>query len=299
MIYISLTTVPDRLNFETSARINIESLLNQKTNKEYKVIYNIPFKYTGKLSDNIGRLPTDSQDGELINIPDWVNELANRDSRLIINRVKDYGPVTKIVGALLYTNNPDDILIVCDDDQEYHNEMLEYHISKLNQYPNSAIAFRGDRLYEKREWIEDNITKYSFFQIQDHFPVMYDVNLAITGHWHSVSYRRSFFKDDFLDENFIFNHHWSDDILVAYYVVKHNLEIKCVRWDKETDFRLINSEGRPCHSFPIVRNLPFNSAGCHVLRHASGKLINDQATYPVEWVNEIINYYSNKIHSNG
>jgi hypothetical protein len=299
MIYISLTTVPDRLNFEQSSRINLESLLNQKTDKEYKVLYNVPFKYTGKLSDEKGRLPQNTDGGEIVEIPEWINKLAQENNKLIINRLKDYGPPTKIVGALLYTNNPDDVLICCDDDQEYHEEMLEYHLSKLSQYPNCAIAFRGDRLYEKREWIENDVKKYTFTQISDNFPVTHDVNLAITGHWHSVGYKRSFFKDDFLDEDFIFKNHWSDDIIMAYYVIKHKLEIKCVAWDKETDFRLVNTNGRPSNSFPVVKNLPFHNAGCHVLRNITGTHVNDQATYPQDWVNQILDYYSGKIHIDG
>jgi hypothetical protein len=285
MIYISLTTVPDRMNFEYSSRINLLSLLNQKTDKEYKVLYNVPLVYRVK--------------GEEITIPEWVIELQNQNDKLIINRTKDYGPVTKIVGCLLHTTNPDDVLIVVDDDHEYHEEMLEYHLYKLNQYPNSAIAFRGDRLCEKREWTEDGIQKYNFVQAVDNFPVKHDLNLAITGHWHSVGYKRSFFKDDFLDESFLLDNHWSDDIIIAYYVAKNKLEIKCVAWDKETDWRLVNYDGRPCNSFPVVNTLPFNNAGCFVLRNITGTHINDQATYPQDWVNCILDYYSGKIHTNG
>lgn len=299
MIYISLTTVPDRMNFEQSARVNLESLLNQKTDREYKVLYNVPFKYTGKLSDINGRLPKSTDGGELIDIPEWVNKLAEENSRLVIHRTKDYGPPTKIVGGLLYTNDPEDILICCDDDQEYHEEMLEYHLYKREQYPNSAIAFRGDRLNEKREWIEDGEKKFMYIPIADNFPVMLDLNLAITGHWHSVSYKRSIFKDDFLDEDFLFNNHWSDDILIAYYFAKNNLEIKCVKWDNETDFRLVNHFGRSCNSFPVIRNLPFHAAGCHVLRNITGTHVNDQATYPEDWVKLIINHYSTNIIHNG
>lgn len=296
MIYISLTTVPDRMNFEDSARINLTSLLNQKTDKEYKVLYNVPFKYTGRLSDSNGRLPQNTEDGEVIEIPEWVNKLAEENDRLVIHRTKDYGPPTKIVGGLLYTNNPDDILICCDDDQEYHEEMLEYHVYKRQQYPNAAIAFRGDRLHEKREWIEDGQKKFMYLSMPDNFPVMYDVNLSITGHWHSVSYKRSLFGKDFLNEDFLFNYHWSDDIIVAYYFAKNNIEIKCVKWDKETDFRLVNYFGRSCNSFPVVRNLPFHATGCHVLRNITGAHVNDQATYPQEWVHFILDHYS-KIHN--
>ena len=281
MIYISLTTVPNRMEFERSAKINLLSLLNQNTDKDYKVLYNVPLLY--------------KENNEEIIIPEWVLELQKENDKLVLNRGEDYGPVTKIVGGVLYTNEPDDVLIVCDDDHEYHEDMLEYHVKKLDEYPNCAIAFRGDRLHEKREWEEDGIKKHIFLHIGDNFPVKQDMNLAITGHWHSVSYKRSFFDDSFLDKDFLMNFHWSDDIIMAYYVAKKGYEIKCVAWDKETDFRLVNHFGRPCNSFPLKNTLPFESSGCHVLRNRTGEHVNDQATYPVEWVSFILDYYA-KIH---
>jgi hypothetical protein len=277
MIYISLTTVPRRMDFEYSSRKNIESLLNQKTDKEFKVLYNVPHFYA---EQNIE-----------YKIPDWIYEIAKQNDKFIINRIKDYGPVTKILGALLYTTNSDDVLIICDDDQLYHEEMLEYHLKKQEQYKNCAIAFRGDRLCEKREWIDEGIKKYVYVSIPDYFPTMRDVNIAITGHWHSVSYLRSMFKEDFLDENFL-NMHWSDDIIVGYYMVKNNIEIKCVSWDKETDFRLVNTCGRNSNSFPVLENLPFESdTGCFVLRNKTGVYIHEPATYPEEWVRTILSHY--------
>lgn len=298
MIYISLTTVPDRLNFEKSAKINILSLLNQNTDKDFRVLYNIPFKYKGKVSNKIGLLPISDEEGEIIEIPEWVTNLASENPKLIINRTKDYGPITKIVGSLLYTDKEDDILIVCDDDNEYHPDMLEYHLYKQNQYSNCAITFRGDRLCEKREWMENGKKHWIYASLCDNFPVKHDCNIAITGHWHSVSYKRSMFKENFLNEDFLFKNHWSDDIIIAYYFAKNNIEIKCVAWDNETDFRLVNYHGRSCNSFPILNTLPFELTGCHVLRYRTGVRVNDQATYPPDWVVFLLNYYSNDtVHS--
>lgn len=50
MIYISLTTVPKRLKYWPSIEINLKSLLYQKTNKEYFVVFNIPKLYV--MDDN-------------------------------------------------------------------------------------------------------------------------------------------------------------------------------------------------------------------------------------------------------
>ena len=45
MIYISLTTVPIRLRLWNLVKQNLDSLLNQKTSKDYNVILNIPYHY--------------------------------------------------------------------------------------------------------------------------------------------------------------------------------------------------------------------------------------------------------------
>lgn len=300
MIYISLTTVPDRLNNQESAERNLISLLTQNTDKEYKVLYNVPDYYTGKLADNIGRLPNQSEVGDSITIPEWVYDLQKKYSHLVIKRGKDYGPPTKIVGALTETKNPDDILIILDDDNLYHPDMIEYHVKKLKEYPNAAIGFRGDRLFEKREWIDEEGKQcYCFYSVPDLYPIFSDKNMMITGHWHSVGYKRSFFGDDFLEEDFLFNNHWSDDILVGYYAVKHKKDIKCVAWDKETDWRLINYHGRDCNTFPVLESLPFEESGCHELRHVTGVRVNDQQTYPESWVNEMVEYYKTQVHTNG
>ena len=44
-IYISLSTVPKRVGFWESFRQNLQSLVNQKTSVDYKIILNIPHKY--------------------------------------------------------------------------------------------------------------------------------------------------------------------------------------------------------------------------------------------------------------
>lgn len=94
-----------------------------------KIIVNIPFEY--KKWKNID-----------INIPDSILD----DNSIIVNRCKDYGPATKLLGAIDYLNNKNimnDIkhIITIDDDIIY-NDFL--HIEKLIKnseiYPNCAIA---------------------------------------------------------------------------------------------------------------------------------------------------------------
>jgi hypothetical protein len=258
-IIISLTTVPERLRFWPSIERNLNSLLHQKTDKEYRVIFSIPYLYA-------------NNNNEEYPIPDELLELAKNNSKLIINRdTKDYGPIIKVYGGLKYLTNPDDIIIACDDDHLYHEEMLEYHVKKLNEHPNHAICFRGDDALEKRPWIYDGVPSFVMRPPHMYFPAIRDCYLGIAGHWHSVGYKRKFFGDDFNEE--LFSLADGDDPLIGYYLKKHDILILCVLWDKETDFRPIVDVvggGKVWYTFPIVEPLPFPiAAGGCVIREKS------------------------------
>jgi hypothetical protein len=242
MIYISLTTVPQRLSNWEHFKVNLDSLVNQKTNNEYKVILNIPYFYKNKEIE--------------YEIPQELLDYQLQNNKLIINRVEeDYGPVVKLTGVLEYTQNPDDILIVLDDDQKYHEEMLEYHLKKRAQHPEDIICFRGDIPLRKVTWEDENQKFLMFRTTHRYFPVQSDCYMRIPGHWHSVGYKRSFFDEDFLsNENLSIS--VNDDIICSYYFLKKEIFFRCVFWDKEVDWRPVNDNGRGAWSFPIVEQLP-------------------------------------------
>jgi len=258
-VIISLTTVPERLRCWVSLEKNLNSLLHQKTNKEYYVIFSIPYLYV--MNDN-----------EEYPIPSELLELARNNPRLIINRdAPDYGPIVKIFGGLKYLTDPNDILIACDDDHLYHEEMLEYHVKKINEHFDCAICFNGDYALDKREWIDNGIKKFVLRPTHMYFPAKHEYCLGIPGHWHTVSYKRKFFKEDFNEE--LFSMADGDDILMGYYLKKHDLFALCVVWDKETDFRpIVDPSGpTPCYVFPIIEPLGFPvAAGGHIIRQKYG-----------------------------
>jgi len=256
-IYISLTTVPLRMAFWESSEKNLKSLLNQNTTLDYKVILNVPYFYK-------------NNNNEEYQISDDLKKLSNENEKLIINRVeKDFGPIVKLTGVLPISTNDDDVLIICDDDHLYHEDMLEYHLKKQHEHPNSVIAFRGDNPVEIREWIEDGIKKYTVKPTHFYFPVKKDSQLAVPGHWHSVSYRRGFFEDDFLNEEYHLASQ-NDDIAIGHYMKRKQIPIVCATWDKETDFRPVNDHGRSSFSFPIVQSLPFIESGFYEFRVKCG-----------------------------
>jgi len=279
MIYISLTTVPIRLNSWEHFQKNLISLLNQDTNKDYKVLLNIPYKYKN------------NNDEEYLISENLTNFLYS-NPKLILNRVeKDYGPVVKITGALQYVNDPEDILIVCDDDHIYHKDMLEYHLKKLNEYDGHMICFRGDNCIEKREWNENGDIKYTLSPTHFYFPVKYDAQVRNPGHWHSVSYKRKYFENDFMEDSFL-SLATNDDVLTAYYFYMKERHFIVAKWENETDWRPVNDNGRPSHSFPIVEPLPFHNSGFYEFR----VLANDGYGYMDEKVRKGLTQNNHKIY---
>lgn len=244
MIYISLTTVPPRLRYWDVLKENLNSLLHQKTNKEYKVIFSIPHVYV--MDNNMEYV-----------VPDELYEYVKDNPKLIIERdIPDYGPIVKVIGGVKYANEPNDIIIALDDDHVYHEDMLEFHVKKLKEHPKCAICFTGDCGVDKRNWIdEDGKKRYALFGISFYIPPQTDRYLQIPGHWHSVSYWRYFFHEDF-NEN-VWKLADGDDLIMGYYLKKHrNFAICCVR-ENETDFRPICHFGRQNIVFPIVKTLGY------------------------------------------
>lgn len=232
MIYIALTTIPERLNNWKLFKENLDSLLNQKTDKEYSVILTVPEDYE---------------------IPYELLKFITYNPSLIVNRrTNDYGSITKIIGALEYTNDPDDVILACDDDYVYHEDMLEYHLKKLNEYPNHVICFKGEEGTDKRTWNDNETVKFVFRRWGILWPTDKDRYLQIPYHHYSVSYKRKYFKEDFNEEL------WSisniDDLIMSYYLKKNEIWTICVKWDKETDFRMSDRL-----AFPVIKKISYPS----------------------------------------
>jgi len=255
MIYITITTVPDRLNFEESITKNLHSLLNQEIDEEYKVVISVPHVY---------------KNYESVVIPEWFDQLlASNDKLITLRGEKDYGPVTNLVYPLQQIQmNPEDLLVVCDDDHEYESNMLVTHLKLLKKYPhNHSICFRGNWPMELRTWYEDGKKMAKFWNCHTYFPTDRDIYLQLPDHWHSVSYRRKFFKPDFLDEDFL-NTTWNNDHLLGYYAWTHNFYYICPYIKEETDKRPVNADGRGSSSYPIKNQLGFDVGGCYHYRNS-------------------------------
>lgn len=258
--YISLTTVPERIKNWNSFQENLKSLVNQKTLVDYQVILTIPEHYAIK--------------NEPYEIHSDLANFIEDNPKIILNRKTiDYGPITKVIGALSISTDPNDTLIVCDDDHKYNEGMIDYHLKMQDKYNSKAvICFRGDIPAEKvpvNPETEDK--RYYLRPCHTYFPVREDFRLIIPGHWHSVSYKRGYFGEDFLDPNFL-SLGDNDDLLIAYYFKKKRKPIICANWENETDYTPVNDNGRASWSFPIDWALSHYASGFDEFR----KITKDQ-----------------------
>jgi hypothetical protein len=255
MIYISLTTVPKRLKYWDVIKQNLESLLYQKTNREYYVIFNIPKYY--KMGDD-----------EYV-VPDELFEYAKDHPRLIINRdVIDYGPIIKTYGALKIATDPNDIIIALDDDYVYHENLLEYHMKKLIEYPEYVVCFASDSAREKIYLTDkgDGLKRFRMHGASVGFPLIEDTYAGSPGHNASASYWRRYFEDDFNED--LFSLADGDDPLMGYYLKKHQRCVIMAKWDM-LDFP------HAIYNMPIVKSLAYPEyAGGWLIRQKNSQTVH-------------------------
>ena len=119
MIYVSLTTIPQRIN---QIDKSVNSLLNQ-SKKPDKIFINIPIKYKRfKSVINDDQIPKFS------------------DDRVEITRCDDYGSGTKLLGSInKFKKNS--LIILVDDDNIYADYMIEKFHHFYSIAPNNAYSF--------------------------------------------------------------------------------------------------------------------------------------------------------------
>jgi hypothetical protein len=241
-IILSLTTIPQRLNYHNESgglKPVIDRLLNLSYDN-YEIHLNIPYINKKNQSEYI--------------IPEWLNLIDN--PKLKIFRTDDYGSITKILPTLMRIDeNSEQIIITLDDDLEYMDGFIEYHIEKRKLYPDSAVGFAGITAVDGSCHFCTTVKK--------------DVRVKILEGYKTVSYKRNFFKNDFFQE--FVGQSWSDDVIISAYLGKHNIHKMVVNYTGDTVFNPI------VESFPVVGHLPNEYGGCYWFR--SEQMSDNADTY--------------------
>lgn len=147
-------------------------------------------------------------------------------------RTKDYGPITKLAGALFSEDDPDTIIISFDDDMIYPDTMIERLVAHHQNYPNSAIGSSGMLLGGSCPLCAITPNEGNFpFNIPK-FKVDKDGRLvdSIYGYPGALYLRKffpprerleeEFFNYALLDEDMLMN----DDIVISGYLSMKNIE---------------------------------------------------------------------------
>ena len=177
-VTVSLTTIPTRLNADTifgSRSDGIMSCLNSLLSQSYdnyEVHFNIPL--------------TNKQTGDEYIIPNWLLDLEG--DILKIFRTDDYGSVTKLAPTLSRLTDPEEIIIICDDDLVYHKDMVSEQAQNQSKFPGCAVGYDGIRL---KVPVFNDIRDYYFSSCR------LDAEVIIIQGYKTISYRRKYFEDDF------------------------------------------------------------------------------------------------------
>lgn len=136
-VYVSMTTLPERLItewFYDNLNRNISML-----SPEQILILHIPYK---------------TLKGNKYIIPDNVKNLEGNN--FIINRVQnDEGPITKILPALRNDMiRDDDIIIICDDDLYYRQNVFMLLEKNVNKYPQNVSVMCSSNVYSRKNQVE-------------------------------------------------------------------------------------------------------------------------------------------------
>lgn len=247
---VTLTTIPERLNDkmygEYGFPLCIKSLLNQ-THPDYEIHFNVP--HVNVLT------------GEYYTIPDYIE----KEEKIKVFRTQDLGPATKLIPTVERLNDPEDIIIVVDDDLVYHEDMVKCQIENQKKWKECVVGYDGIRSRN-----QDGTFSSFFGDTRDYyFSGQKFHSLAdILQHYKSVSYKRRYFEDDFFSfvkDNFS----WSDDLLMAAYfsfkkrdrVVETHESIK--NYESFDDW-LINAGAI---TFPVISHTHHSSyEGCNIFR---------------------------------
>jgi hypothetical protein len=201
---ISLTTTPSRIRL---IRPVLESLAEQSCVAD-AILLNVPHR-----SRRVGQ--------EYV-IPDWIAAFSS----VHVRRCRDYGPATKLLGALEFENDPATLLITVDDDTCYPPFMTEALLNTWHEHGDHVYCSAGFNISEPNEFAQ-NIAGH-LHGIRGH---MRPVHVAEG--YGGVLYRRGLFGDDIFDiEDMPDCVLFSDDLYISNYlsragVKKFTVETPC------------------------------------------------------------------------
>lgn len=187
---ISLTTLPGRIGQLAPVLRSLE----EQTVTPNAIVVNIPYRL--------------KRSGEGYRIPNWLH----RHPLVHIHRCEDYGPATKVLGALQVETDPESTIISVDDDFIYPPEMIETYRRYLGAYGPHVYCVSGFTILDPALYAQD-VRRGRRFE-KGHLK-----QVQVVEGYASVAYPRACFSDDIYElqqwpECLIY----SDDLLLSNYL---------------------------------------------------------------------------------
>jgi hypothetical protein len=89
-------------------------------------------------------IPKCTKQGELYNIPkNFLNQFNGYNTKVLVNRCIDYGPITKLAPTLDLETNPSTYILTFDDDIIVHRDLVKVMKNRIKINPNICWAFSG------------------------------------------------------------------------------------------------------------------------------------------------------------
>lgn len=198
-IVVSLTTIPQRIDL---MKPMLQTILEQNVNID-AIYLNVPFRF--------------KRDNSTYVIPEWLQN----EKRVTLLRTKDYGPGTKLLGALAKAKIPENaILITLDDDIKYPNNIVLELAYKAHKHPNKVIAICGSN----PEYNSDGqiVAKKSATGLKQE--LNNNAYATIVQGYAGVAYRRKFFNDRiFAYQDAPQECINSDDVYISFYLAQREI----------------------------------------------------------------------------
>jgi len=212
-IVVSYTTLPSRYNVLKESMLS----MTKQTRKPDAIYLALPNKAT-----RLGK--------EYPTLPDDIINMCT-----VINTEVDYGPITKIYGALISETDPNTIIISCDDDVFFDPHFIEILLKHHLDHPKSCICGTGALIGRGLFFISivstvkpfDRWKGFTGFTVDEKNGRKIDLIFGVAG----VLYTRSMFPsnenlyDELLqhsmNDDTIFH---NDDVLISGYLSKNGIE---------------------------------------------------------------------------
>jgi len=191
-IVFTTTSIPSRLDDPRSI-IDLVKNLMQQTVKPDAIHLNIPH-YS-------------KRESRPYTVPQALVDYLEKEELgeiVHINRCKDYGPATKLIGCLDKETDPSTLILPVDDDVEFPKQYFEELVAYSTEYPNVVYAYHGLR-YNEHHGIPELYTQST---------ISVDVAETVTG----VAYRRRMFTDEIFDIDRRCPCFFTDDIYISAHV---------------------------------------------------------------------------------